>query len=136
MFERGVIKNENYAKVINDFSGLQRHRNITPTDIDGFFDYNKNAAILLEGKFSSCDLPLGQKRCIENMANNYSKPFMILVYDNLYLNEGRVDVANSIVFKRYYNEEKIWVDIKDKNITVKEAIEKIEQYWINIGIDI
>lgn len=136
MFERGVIKNENFAKVINDFSGLQRHRNITPTDIDGFIDYNGNAAILLEGKFSNCEMSLGQQICFQNIANNYLKPLLVIIYDNLYISEDKIDVKNSIVFKVYYNESKKWDNIINKNYTVLELIELMEQHWINKGIQI
>jgi len=37
MIERGVIRNKQYARQIRDFSGIAV-RNITPTDIDGFFE--------------------------------------------------------------------------------------------------
>jgi hypothetical protein len=50
-FERGKIRNEKYAKQLNDFRGLLRRRGITPTDIDGLIDYNGKAFIFQSKRF-------------------------------------------------------------------------------------
>lgn len=67
--ERGVIRNIGRAKQLNDFSGLLRPRNITPTDIDGLIDYNGKAFIYLEGKVKGKNLSSekGQKMALENV---------------------------------------------------------------------
>lgn len=47
---RGEIKFIDRYKQLISYEGLERHRKITPTDIDGVIDYNGNAFIFLEGK--------------------------------------------------------------------------------------
>jgi len=57
---RGKIRNRERAKQLKDFSGL-RFRNITPTDIDGFFEFCDILFVFFEAKRSGVDLPYGQK---------------------------------------------------------------------------
>lgn len=68
MTERGVIRNRQFAQQIRDFSGL-RFGKITPTDIDGFIDYQDKLFIFFESKYGSTPLPYGQKLALERLCD-------------------------------------------------------------------
>jgi hypothetical protein len=83
--ERGVIKNKGRGKQINNFVGLKRQRNITPTDIDGFIDYAGNAFIYFEGKVSGNELPYGQKLALQAAVKSHWKagnPCIAIIYEH------------------------------------------------------
>jgi len=50
---RGLIKYPSRYKQLISFEGLERHRKITPTDIDGLIDYAGNAFFYMECKLES-----------------------------------------------------------------------------------
>lgn len=68
MAERGVIRNREFAQQIRDFSGL-RFGTITPTDIDGFIDYQDKLFVFFESKYGDTKLPYGQKLALERLCD-------------------------------------------------------------------
>lgn len=85
--ERGVIRNIGRARQLNDFSGLLRPRNITPTDIDGLIDYGGRAFIYLEGKVKGKNLSeeKGQKMALENVILSHwaaQHPSALILYEH------------------------------------------------------
>ena len=68
---RGDIIHRERAKQIISFSRLIRHRNITPTDIDGFIDYNGNAFIYMDAKLEGKEIDFGQKKAFENLTHSH-----------------------------------------------------------------
>lgn len=70
--ERGEIYNRILASQIRDFSGL-RIKNITPTDLDGYIEYQNKAWILFELKGEGAELPFGQRLALERMVDDLSK---------------------------------------------------------------
>jgi len=71
--DRGKIKYLDRYKQLISYEGMVRHRNITPTDIDGIIDYNGNAFIFLECKHIGKALDTGQRRAYENIINGLSE---------------------------------------------------------------
>jgi hypothetical protein len=55
---RGKIQYRERARQIIDFSGI-RYDNITPTDIDGFFEKADKAFVFYEYKLEGCEMPHG-----------------------------------------------------------------------------
>ena len=53
---------------MKDFSGL-RFGKITPTDIDGFVDFNNKAFVIFEIKYGSADMPFGQRLGYERLCD-------------------------------------------------------------------
>lgn len=137
MFERGEIRNEHFAGILNNFGGMQRHRKITPTDIDGIIDYNGNAFIILEGKFKDTEMPAGQKFALQHLCdaiNAGGKYAICLVFTHNCAAGDQVQVADCIVTKVYYNGN--WTSPKDAQ-TVIQFVERIENYCQNaLGIQI
>ena len=72
---RGEIKYPKRYKQLISYKGLERHRKITPTDIDGLIDYAGNAFFYmeckLESKYNEEGLDYGQRRAIENLIESH-----------------------------------------------------------------
>lgn len=118
---RGTIQNRERARQIIDFHGL-RIRNITPTDIDGFIEYQDKAMIFLEFKYLDADLPYGQQlalvRLIDNIDKAGKEAVLFVCEHNITNCDKDVIAENAIVRSFYY--KKRWYNGLGK--TVKEKI--------------
>jgi hypothetical protein len=124
---RGVITYRKRALQINDFSGLIRHRGITPTDIDGFIDYAGVAFLFMEGKHTNAKIPLGQKLSFKHLCDaiiNGGRLACAIIYTHNTGVEQDVDVANCMVKEAYWAGK--WRLVADR--TVKQFIESYEDY--------
>ena len=65
---RGKIRNREAAGQLKDFSGL-RYGKITPTDIDGFADFQNKAFVIFEVKYGTAPVPYGQRLALERLAD-------------------------------------------------------------------
>jgi hypothetical protein len=119
---RGVIRNTEQAKRINDFSGL-RFGKITPTDIDGFIDFQNKAFVLIETKYTGGHMPFGQRLAIERLIDiidETGRKGLALVAE--YGNElGDIDCAKAVVTEYRYRGE--W-KIPRIPLNVKDAIDR------------
>jgi len=70
--DRGKIRNRECAGQLKDFSGL-RFGKITPTDIDGFVDFQNRAFVLFEIKHGTTPMPYGQRLGYERLADACEK---------------------------------------------------------------
>lgn len=126
MIERGKIINRERAKQLRDFSGL-RFGNITPTDIDAFFEIGNNLFIFIEIKYESSELPRGQKlafeRLIDVVGENKKAIFIICEHEEEI--EQDIDLASCRV--REYRTKKEW-KILENEMTVKELIDKFIKF--------
>lgn len=125
MYDRGVIRNRQYATQVIDYSGL-RFGNITPTNIDGQLDFGGKLFITLEYKYRGATLPTGQRKHLEYVANNSVKPWYVIVAEHT--SDGDIDAASATVVEAYYNynRRRRWKSIGER-ITVFEAIARIRQ---------
>jgi hypothetical protein len=69
---RGKIRNRECAGQLKDFSGL-RFGKITPTDIDGFVDFQNKAFVIFEIKHGTTPMPYGQRLGYERLADACEK---------------------------------------------------------------
>jgi len=130
--ERGSIKYPERYKQLISYAGLERHRHITPTDIDGLIDYNGNAFFYMECKhedrYFDAGLDIGQRKAIENMVNSHikagHKAIAIIFIHNC--NPGELIIAKDMIVKEVYFEHK-WKTPKS-NWTVINAIDWFEGY--------
>ena len=104
-----LIKHPNRMKQLISFEGMNTlgGRNICPTDIDMFIDYNGQAFIYGDAKNGDVDVSYGQK----------------LAYENV--------VAKDCIISEYYI-SKFWHKPKNE-ITLKEGIEKLETLFTEKG---
>jgi hypothetical protein len=133
-FERGKIRNEKYAKQLNDFRGLLRRRGITPTDIDGLIDYNGKAFIFLEGKHANTALPMGQKMALENIAKaiqDAKREVIVFVFRHNVEQSQQITVADQLVTEIYY--QRRWFP-PTKKLNVLDAIIIFESLCEKKGI--
>lgn len=137
--ERGSIKFPKRYKQLISYEGLERHRKITPTDIDGFIDYNGNAFLYIEGKhidkYTSCGLDYGQKKAIQNLVNSNEKAGhtatgIVFVHDCTH--DEIIIAKDKPVVEIYFNYK--WSSIS--NCSVIHAIERFESYCRNQNINI
>ena len=71
---RGAIRNPEHARQLRDFSGLQFERGITPTDIDGFVEFNGEVFIFFELKHIKGKMPSGQRMALERLVDAIAPP--------------------------------------------------------------
>lgn len=69
---RGKIRNRSYAQQLKDYSGL-RWGKITPTDIDGFADFNNEIFVFIECKHGESAMPFGQRLALERLCDACQK---------------------------------------------------------------
>lgn len=118
---RGKIQFRGRARQIIDFSGM-RFGNITPTDIDGFFERRDEIFIFYEFKYGGVSMPQGQelalKRTIDAIAASGRKAALFVCSHDVDDVEKDIDAANAKVRWYYYDGRQI-MEHKDRN--VKEA---------------
>jgi len=125
---KGKIIFRDRALQVNDFSNLVRHRGITPTDIDGYIDYNGQAFLFLEGKYMGADLPTGQRISFEHLVNKISAPAACIVFEHQTEIGQDVEVSACMVREYYY--AGMWYKVNDFR-TVIEQIENFEHFCTN-----
>lgn len=105
---RGIIQNRERARQIIDFSGI-RYGNITPTDIDGFFERANEAFVFYELKFKDNEMPYGQKvalqRLVDATRTANKKAVLFLCSHNQEDPQKDVNASNAVVTKIYFNGE-------------------------------
>lgn len=116
---RGRIQNRLRSQQIIDFSGI-RYKNITPTDIDGFFEKTGKAFVFYEYKLEGAEIPRGQELALTRIVDSLStagKTAVLFICRHNEINPvNDVKAANAIVEKIYWNGK--WH--KGRNKTVKE----------------
>lgn len=122
MLPRGVIRNPEQAKRINDFSGL-RFGKITPTDIDGLIDFQDKAYVLIETKYTGGHMPFGQRLAIERLIDIIEETgrrslALVAEYKN---NDGEIDCAKAVVVE--YRMKHVW-RIPRVPLNVRDAIDR------------
>ena len=131
--EDRLIKFPERNSQIIDFIGLERRRKITPTDIDGFIDYNGNAFIYFDAKVEGVPVSYGQRKAYENIVHSHIKggnKACAFIFRHNTPHEESVIAKDGIV-DEYYWEGK-WA--KGNNNTVLQAIEIIEAIWEKAGV--
>ncbi len=130
MLERGKIKNRNISNQVKDYSGLQFGK-ITPTDIDGFIDFNNKLFIVIELKYNNTPVLFGQKlaleRLVDNISNNKKIAVAIIASHNTN-SENDIKAATAVVIEYRINKE--WKKPR-KYITLRQAIERLRQIYLH-----
>jgi hypothetical protein len=119
---RGTIQNRERARQIIDFHGL-KIRNITPTDIDGFIEYQDKAMIFLEFKYLDADLPYGQRLALERLIDNIDKAgkeAVLFVCEHNTTNCDKDVIAENAIVRSFYYKKR-WYKPREKS-TVKQKI--------------
>jgi len=145
--QRGVIRNVNRAMQLNNFKDLLRkspvskNMTITPTDIDGVWDYNGKYFVYIEGKLIGKTTDPGQRFALQNIINSHWKagnPAMALIYEHDIPVSEQIPVAYCFTRMIYCHRQivnlcgKRWGDSfwwfpQSKTIKVISAVESFEK---------
>lgn len=127
MSDKGVIRNKKAFRQVNSFAGLVRRRGIYPTDIDGLIDYNGRAFVFMEGKYIGTEMPLGQRKALQNVCCSLclaNRPSIVIVFEHASEFDNDVEVSGCIVREIFFNGK--WHDPGFR--TVIDVIEKFEEW--------
>jgi len=146
--------NRERARQIISFEGMKRRSNLSPTDIDGYQEYNARLFIFSEGKVVGNESPMGQEISFESICDVfYYADSLSMKYENKHSNrvafvliyEHDTPVEEDVIMKDQYVVDTFnsislaWkkptdIDVipkfetKDGKITVLEAIIQIENW--------
>lgn len=65
---RGAVRNEASYTQLKDYSQL-RYGLITPSDIDGFIDFQNRAFVFIEVKYGTAEMNVGQRLAYERLCD-------------------------------------------------------------------
>lgn len=126
---RGKIQNRERARQIIDFSGI-KYKNITPTDIDGFIEFQNKAYIFYEFKLKGVEIPRGQRVALELAVDDLilaGKQAVCFLCEHEEINAiNDINAAGAIVKRIYFNKK--WINGKGR--TAREATDAFLN-WVN-----
>ena len=111
---RGSIQYRERAKQLIEFNNLQFKRHITPTNIDGFFEYDNKAFIFYELKLKDKDTPYGQRlalmRVVDAINATGRNAALFVCSHNVEDPKQDVDAAAAMVTECYLGERTKYLD--------------------------
>ena len=129
---RGKIQNKERAKQIIDFSGV-RYGNITPTDIDGYFEKSDKAFVFYEYKLHGVEMPKGQALALTRIVDGLStagKDAVLFLCRHEEENPNNDIKASKALVERIYWRGKWHEGI---GLTVKEHTDKFMNWVFSLG---
>ena len=120
---------------------MERHRKITPTDVDGLIDYSGNSFVYIEGKLVGANMVYGQRLAIENIIESHTaagNPSVAFIFRHNVPAEEVIIAKDKIVYEVYrMKDDKFkWQSISDKKLTLLECVEAWEKHCKEIGVKI
>lgn len=113
------------ARQLIEFTGLN-YDAISPTDIDGFIEYQNIAYVIFELKYNGAEMPRGQRLAFERMVYDFekrSKKAIAIVAEHDVTDASKSVLAkDSIVRELYQTGERKWRPPNHK-MTLKELID-------------
>lgn len=141
------INNKDRARQLYLFEGMNLMRNIVPTDIDMFVEYNSRLFILAEGKYMDNVMTRAQKQAFESLCDAISNSPNHIMWLLLYRHEVHdtnepVHVKDQYVTSVFNSIDLMWknptdidvipkFDIIDGKITMFQAIHQIENWCLD-----
>ena len=130
--QRGVIQNRARKQQIADMSGL-RFQKITPTDLDGFLDFDNRLFVFIEGKFIATPVLFGQQLAIDRLCDacHYAphRYSFAIIADHHHPSDEDIDFANMTV--RSIRQNGKWSAPMNRSLTVRAAIDRMVAYVEN-----
>lgn len=130
--QRGIIQNRARKQQIADMSGLRFHK-ITPTDLDGFIDFDDRLFVFIEGKFISTPVLYGQGLSIDRLCdacdNRPHRYAIAIIADHHHPSDEDIDFANMTV--RSWRFKGQWRKPLAHGTTVRKAIDRMVAYVEN-----
>ena len=85
---RDKIHSPEGAKQLVLFEGMARRWGLSPTDIDGFVEYDGRLFIYFEAKKIGADMLKGQRTSFQHICESYYKPDVFPVKNNHIRNQN------------------------------------------------
>lgn len=130
--QRGVIQNRARKQQIADMSGL-RFNKITPTDLDGFLDFDNRLFVFIEGKFIATPVLYGQQLAIDRLCDACHQPPLryafAIIADHHHPADEDIDFSSMTV--RTIRQNGKWSAPMSKGLTVRAAIDRMVAFVEN-----
>lgn len=130
--QRGVIQNRARKQQIADMSGLRFHK-ITPTDLDGFIDFDNRLFVFIEGKFIATPVLYGQGLSIDRLCDACHTPpkryAFAIIADHHHPTDEDIDFARMAV--RTIRQNGRWHQPMQRGLTVRQAIDRMVAFVEN-----
>lgn len=127
-YERGVIRNKDFAFQERDFRGLEYgyQFSITPTDIDAFIEYQRRGYVIIEAKYGTSRLRGGQRLALERLCDDLQKiKPTLLVFSRHDCRVGEI-VKFAVIPVVEYRFEQAWRS--GNGFTTKALVDKFINY--------
>jgi len=131
MLDSTLIRRADLLARVICFDGMNRIRNITPTDIDAIMDYGGNAWWIAECKFAGNKMKHGQRVALERIADKL--PNCLLFVCEHHNAEGQILLKDCIVTERYWRKK--W-SAPGSKVTVLETVESFEKMLMKQNIEL
>ena len=117
---RGKIRNKEHAQTLRDYSGMSWGR-ITPTDIDGFVEFGDRVFVIVESKYDSAPLSVGQRLALERLSDavSRSRHCLLVVCSHSSQSDEEIPMHDCIVTQ--YRSGGIW-RIPKSQTTLREIV--------------
>jgi hypothetical protein len=123
---RGVIRNKELAQQIKDFSNLV-YGTISPTDIDGFIDFQNRLFVFIELKHRNAQIKTGQRIALERVCDackTEKRESVVIIGEHQTEPDKGIDVAGArVVFVRW---QKRWHQWKREE-TISEVVFRLRK---------
>ena len=121
----GIIQHRERARQINDFRKFKYGDGITPTDIDGFIDFNNTLFIWFELKYGNTELQYGQKLALERMCDVawHDKKHAYVFVSKHNVADASTDIDAALTEVTLYRYEGQWRQPRNR-ISLKDAVDK------------
>ena len=129
---REKIHNRERGKQIIDFSGI-RYGNITPTDLDGFFEKGNKIFVFYEYKLPNAEMPKGQRlalmRVVDGLSTAGKEAVLFLCRHETYSPDADIQGDKAIVEKIYWRGS--WY--QGKGLNAREQTDRFIKWAGSLG---
>lgn len=125
----GEFRNISNARKRLLFSGLERKRGISPTDIDLLIEYNGVAFIIGEGKHYLDGISKGQRRALQSVCDCLQGYRLVFFFSYDAKQTEDIEVKECLVSEVYLatpSQPGVWLDFRKEAQTVLQVIERFE----------
>jgi len=124
---RGVIKNRERKRQIVDMSGLRFPNGITPTDGDGFIEFDDQLFVWFEFKVKDAPIPYGQRLALERQCDAVAETGRIAtVFVAEHDTAPAEDIDAAACMVRELRFQRKWRPPRQP-ITLREAIDRMRE---------
>lgn len=123
---RGKPQYVDRMKQVISFEGMNVLGNITPTDIDGYFEIHGEIFVFFEMKLEGCCLPEGQRLALTRNVDylqSAGREAVLFVCTHNVIDKTQPVMAKDAKVQKIYYKGKI-TDLSHKNYTLKFCVEK------------